>query len=124
MVTVMLGDDEVSPWIDGGVATPFSRIQLGNALALYPSVVAVFELTVRVCAGGAGLLLAATQKLRLVGFTLIELFWAVALSRQPTAMSSTRIIDLRGSTVPLYAIRGKKAQRGGSGLSRGRKARR
>src|SRR5579864_2398150 len=106
MVTVIFGDDDVSPWIDGGVATPFSRIQLGKALALYPSVVPVFEKTVRVCAGGAVLLFAATQKLKLVGLTLIELFWAIARSRQPKGMSSTGIMNLSGGTVPLYAIRG------------------
>ena len=44
------------------------------------SAVEPFELTIRVCAGGAGLLLAATQKLRPVGLTLIELLWTSRLT--------------------------------------------
>ena len=94
IVTVMLGADWVLPTIDPGAATSFTRIQLGKALALNPNGVAPFELTVRVCDGGAGLLFAATQKLRLVGLTLIELFWAIAVSRQPKAINSTSTVNV------------------------------
>ena len=77
----MVGDVPVFPVIDAGGVSPLRCTQLGNALALNPTGVDVVELTVRFCAGGAELLFAATQKLRLVGLTVIVLVWAIAVSR-------------------------------------------
>jgi hypothetical protein len=94
IVTVIVGDVPVFPTMDVGGIWPFRRIQFGKAFALYPSAVEVFEVTVRVCGGGAGLVFEVTQKERLDGDTLIELLWAIAVSRQPSAMKSTRTVKV------------------------------
>lgn len=66
-------------------------------------------MTVSVCAGGAGLLFAATQKSKLMGLTLTVLFWATAVSRQPKTVSSTKtakVIDLKGVFTKFSTCRG------------------
>ena len=99
MVTVIVAMERVLPTIVVEAGLPFSRAQLGKALALNPTPVLLVELTVRVCAGGAGLVFDATQKLRLIGLTLIVLFWAIAVARQPNERSIT-------STVKLIVLKG------------------
>src|SRR5437588_9547209 len=89
----MVGAELVLPRIEPGGATPFTRIQFWVPLALNPTE-DWLEVTVRVCAGGAGLVVVATQKLRLGGLTLTVLFWAIAVSRQPNATNSTKTVKV------------------------------
>src|SRR5258708_814192 len=92
----MMGEVVVLPEIEGGVTSPFRRIQDCVALASKSCDPAPFAaLTVKICGGGDSLLFVATQKTNVVGVRLMG-FWALAVSKVPSATSSTRVIKAMG----------------------------